>query len=69
MCVKYRGPNAITTRDQYPLPYIEDLIDQLHCSRVFTKLDLASGYHQLCIHANDRHLRGLKLRKASMSGR
>jgi len=43
MCVDYRGLNAITTRDQYPLPYIEDLIDQLHGSRVFTKLDLASG--------------------------
>jgi hypothetical protein len=55
MCIDYRGLNAITTRDRYPLPYIEDLIDRLHGSRVFTKLDLASGYHQLCIHPDDRH--------------
>jgi len=55
MCVDYRGLNAITTRDRYPLPYIEDLIDWLYGSRVFTKLDLASGYKQLCIHPDDRH--------------
>jgi len=46
MCVDYRGLNAITTSDRYQLLYIEDLIDRLHGSRVFTKLDLASGYHQ-----------------------
>jgi hypothetical protein len=55
MCVDYRGLNAITTRDRYPLPYIEDLIDRLHGSRVFTKLDLASGCHQVRIHPDDRH--------------
>jgi hypothetical protein len=51
----YRDLNVITTRDRYRLPYIEDLIDRLHGSRVFTKLDLASGYHQLRIHPDDRH--------------
>ena len=55
MCVDYRGVSAITTRDWYRLPYIEDLIDRLHGSRVFTKFDLASGYHQLRIHSDDRH--------------
>jgi len=55
MCVDYRGLNAITTRDRYPLPYIQDLIDRLHGCRVLTKLDLASGYHQLRIHPDDRH--------------
>ena len=55
MCIDYRGPNAITIRDQYPLPYIEDLIGQLYGSRVFTQLDLASGYHQLHIHPDGRH--------------
>jgi len=54
MWVNYRGPNAITTRDQYPPPHIGDPIDRLHGSRVFTKLDRASGYHQLRIHLYDR---------------
>jgi hypothetical protein len=55
MCVDYRGLNAITTRDRYPLRYIEDLIDRLQRSRVFTKLDLASGSHQLRIQLDARH--------------
>jgi len=41
------------TKDRYPLPYIEDLLDKLHGVRVFTKLDLASGYHQVRVHSDD----------------
>jgi len=41
------------TKDWYPLPYIEDLLDKLHRVRVFTKLDLASGYHQVQVHSDD----------------
>jgi hypothetical protein len=55
MCVNYRGRDAITTRDRYALTYTEHLIDRLHGSRVFTKLNLASGYHQLGIHTDKRH--------------
>jgi len=55
MCVDYRGLNKITTKDRYPLPYIEDLLDKLHGARVFTKLDLASGYHQVRVHPDDCH--------------
>jgi transposase InsO family protein len=55
MCVDYRGLNKITAKDRYPLPYIEDLLDKLHGARVFTKLDLASGYHQVRVHADDCH--------------
>jgi len=53
MCVDYRGLNAITAKDRYPLPYIENLLDKLHGARVFTKLDLASGYHQVRVHSDD----------------
>jgi len=55
MCVDYRWLNAITAKDRYPLPYIEDLLDELHGARVFTKLDLASGYHQVRVHPDDCH--------------
>ena len=37
----------------YPLPRIDDLLDQLKNAIFFTKLDLQSGYHQICIHDND----------------
>jgi len=53
MCVDYRRFNVITAKDQYPLPYIEDLLDKLHGARVFTKLDLASRYHQVQVHSDD----------------
>jgi len=55
MCVDYCGLNAITAEDRYPLPYIEDFLDKLHGARVFTKLDLASGYHQVQVHSDDCH--------------
>jgi len=55
MCVDYRGLNVITAKDRYHLPYIEDLLNKLHGARVFTKLDLASGYHQVPVHSDDCH--------------
>jgi len=55
MCVDYRGLNSITAKDWYLLPYIEDLLDKLHGAHVFTKLDLASGYHQVRVQPDDCH--------------
>ena len=55
MYVDYHRLNKITAKDQYPLPYIEDLLDKLHGARVFTKLDLASRYHQVWVHPDDCH--------------
>lgn len=49
LCVDYRALNSRTKRDQYPLPRIEDLLDQLSGQSLFTSLDLASGYHQIPI--------------------
>ena len=47
LCIDYRQMNRVTIRNQYPLPRIDKLFDQLQGSRVYFKIDLRSGYHQL----------------------
>ena len=52
-CIDYRQLNRATIRSQYPLPRIDELFDQLQGSRVYSKIDLKSGYHQLKVREND----------------
>jgi hypothetical protein len=53
MCVDYRFLNDVIVKNKYPLPHIEDLFDQLRDARVFSKIGLRSGYHQVKIRPSD----------------
>ncbi|GKA80354.1 putative reverse transcriptase domain-containing protein [Tanacetum coccineum] len=53
MCIDYRELNKLTVKNRYPLPRIDDLFDQLQGSRVYSKIDLRFGYHQLRVREED----------------
>ena len=53
-CVDYRKLNSISPRDQYPLPSLETILDQLGKSKYFSPLDLCSGYWQIAISESDK---------------
>ena len=55
LCVDYRQLNKMTVKNNYPLPRIDDLFDQLKGASVFLKIDLRFGYHQLRIKDTDVH--------------
>jgi hypothetical protein len=53
LCIDYRQLNKATVKNQYPLPRIDDLFDQMKGATVFSKIDLQSRYHQLRIKEDD----------------
>ena len=53
LCINYRQLNWVTIKNRYPLPRIDDLFDQLRGARVYSKIDLRTGYHQLRVREID----------------
>ena len=53
MCVDYRSRNDVTVKNKYSLLHIEDLFDHMRGARVFSKIDLRSGYHQMKIRPSN----------------
>jgi hypothetical protein len=53
MCVDYRALNKATVKNRYPLPCIDDLFDRLSRAKVFSRIDLRSGYYQIRIAKGD----------------
>jgi len=65
MCVDYRALNKATVKNRYPLPRIDDLFDRLSRAKVFSRIDLRSGYYQIRIKEGDEEKTDCRTRYGS----
>jgi hypothetical protein len=59
-CVDYRKLNDITIKNIFPIPIIEEILDQLAVTKFFSKLDMRAGYHHLKIKKEDKYKTAFK---------
>src|SRR5436189_2545616 len=62
MCIDYRALNSQTIQNRYALPRIDELFDRLHGAKIYSKIDLTSGYYQIGIDPKDRYKTAFRMR-------
>lgn len=65
ICIDYRKLNAITKKDRYPLPLIDELLERLNGARIFTKLDIRQGFHRIRLESASEDLTTFRTRYGS----
>ena len=68
LCIDYKKLNKVTVKNKYPLHRIDDLFDQMRGAKLFSKIDLRSGYHQVRIKDEDIHKITFRTRYGSKIG-